>query len=212
MSDESSRIQRTVWAGLGLTFLIIVGLFVLTRLKPKEAALPVYGPVTDFTLTNQFNEPVHLATFKDKIWIANIIFTSCPGPCTQMTQRMREIQAALPAGAPVQLVSLTTDPQTDTPEVLKQYAQRFGADTGRWIFLTGPKREIAKLAGTDGLKLTAIEKSVQERTSENDLFIHSTVSVFVDQKGQVRGTVEVLEPGAKEKSLEIVNRLLAEGT
>ncbi len=72
------------------------------------------------------------------------------------------------------------------PPVLKRYATRFGADSNRWFFLTGPKPEIQRLAIND-FKFVAIEKKPAEQTNSADLFIHSTWFVLVDQRGQVRG-------------------------
>jgi protein SCO1 len=120
-------------------------------------------------------------------WLADIIFTRCPGPCARMTQRLRDLQAALPADPRVKLVSLTTDPAFDTPEVLAKYGQRFGADPARWWFLTGDKREIVKLA-VEGLKLTTLDKEEAKRESPNDLFIHSTNLILVDQQGRLRAS------------------------
>ena len=91
-------------------------------------------------------------------------------------------------------VTLTTDADFDTPPVLKTYADRFGADPNRWMFLTGTKGEIAKLA-IDSLKLTAVEKKPEERQSPQDLFVHSTIFVIADKRGQLRGVFETTGEG-----------------
>jgi protein SCO1/2 len=106
-----------------------------------------------------------------------------------MTRQMASVQAALPKESSAQLVSLTTDPDFDTPEVLRQYATRFQADPARWQFLTGSKLAIAGLA-IDSLKLTTVEKKPEERTSEDDLFIHSTIFILVDKQARLRGIFE----------------------
>jgi cytochrome oxidase Cu insertion factor (SCO1/SenC/PrrC family) len=111
--------------------------------------------------------------------------------------------------AGVRLVTLTTDPDHDTPKVLRKYSEKFGADPNRWWFLTGTKKEIAGLA-RDSLKLTAIEKSPGERDTDVDLFIHSTIFVVVDKHGRMRATFETDEPDSKEKILDTVKRLLIE--
>jgi protein SCO1/2 len=128
-----------------------------------------------------------------------------------MTRQMKEVQEALPPGSRAQLVTLTTDPDFDTPPVLKAYAERFQADTNRWILLTGAKREIAKLA-IDSLKLTAIEKKPEERESPRDLFVHSTLFVIADKQGQLRGVFETTGEGmdpqnVKEQILAAIRRL-----
>ncbi len=96
--------------------------------------------------------------------------------------------------ARLKLVTLTTDPDFDTPPVLRAYAERFQADTNRWMFLTGTKQEIAKLA-IDSLKLTAVEKKPEERESPQDLFVHSTIFVVADKQARLRGVFETTGEG-----------------
>jgi len=118
-----------------------------------------------------------------------------------MTRQMKELEKALTAGSDAKLVTLTTDPDYDTPPILKTYSERFSADGNRWTFLTGTKPEIRKL-GIDSLKLTAIEKKPEEREESNDLFIHSTIFVLVDRKAQWRGTFETTGEGIDPKQVQ----------
>lgn len=181
-----------LWVGVGLVIVILCLSFVLSRLDAKKRALPtlpVLGQVADFTLTNQSGNVFTLADLKGKVWLADIIFTRCPGPCARMTRQMKSVADALPHDSKAKLVSLTTDPEYDTPAVLRTYAAKFEADTNRWSFLTGTKKEVAGLA-IDSLKLTAIEKKPEERTEADDLFIHSTIFVVVDKHAQLRGIFE----------------------
>jgi protein SCO1/2 len=106
-----------------------------------------------------------------------------------MTRQLAEVQAALPARSGARLVSLTTDPEYDSPTVLNRYATQFKADPTRWQFLTGSKLAIAGLA-IDSLKLTTVEKPPETRTSADDLFIHSTIFVLVDKRARLRGIFE----------------------
>src|SRR5258706_9207597 len=126
--------------------------------------LPVIGQVADFALTNQDGHAVTLPDLRGHVWVADIIFTRCAGPCLKMSRQMKELQQSLPTTSTAKLVSLTTDPGFDTPPVLKTYGERFGADAGRWIFLTGSKQEVGNLA-TNSLKLTGIEKKPEELES-----------------------------------------------
>lgn len=166
--------------------------FLLANLKARAMLpppLPVYGQIADFSLTNQDGRAVSLADLRGHVWVADIIFTRCAGPCLRMTKQMKDLQAALPAGSDAKLVTLTTDPEYDQPPILKTYAGRFGAQPNRWMFLTGTKPQIASLA-IGSLKLTAIEKKPEERQSDQDLFVHSTIYVLVDQRAQLRGVFE----------------------
>lgn len=192
MEQTTERPFRTIWIGVALIILIVAGSVALQRLKPSSpevAPLPVIGDVAPFSLTNQNGVVTTLDDLRGKVWLADIIFTRCPGPCARMTRQMHMIQAALPNNSGAKLVSLTTDPEFDSPEVLKKYADKYGADSVRWQFLTGSNLSIAALAA-DSLKLTALEKKPEERTSADDLFIHSTLFVLVDKQARLRGAFE----------------------
>src|SRR4051812_7102391 len=203
-----------LWTGVVLLLATLLLGFMIARVKLQQRqgeALPVYGQVADFSLTNQTGHATSMADLQGHVWVADIIFTRCPGPCARMTRQMKALQDALPKNSEAKLVSLTTDPDYDTPPILAEYAGKFGADSNRWVFLTGTKPEIAKLA-TDSLKLTAIEKKPEEREASNDLFIHSTISVIVDRKGRLRGVYETTGEGidpeqVKAKLLADVQRL-----
>ena len=200
MNDSERQARATGWPvliGLTLAAATLVLAWFLTQLKSRidrAEALPVIGPIADFTLTNQNGRAVSLADLRGRVWVADIIFTRCPGPCLKMTRQMKELQDALPPGSRTQLVSLTTDADFDTPPVLKAYAERFQANTNRWMLLTGPKRAIANLA-IDSLKLTAIEKKPEERESPQDLFVHSTIFVLADKQARLRGVFETTGEG-----------------
>jgi protein SCO1/2 len=149
----------------------------------------VLGSVADFTLTNQDGQPTTLAALTNHVWVADIIFTRCAGPCPRMTGQMQTVQTLLPAPSQARLVTLTTDPGYDSPAVLKKYGERFGADFGRWMFLTGSKSQIAGLAG-DSLKLSAVPVKPEDRLDSADLFIHTTIFVLVDKRAELRGVFE----------------------
>lgn len=204
-----------MWVGVALVAALLALALMLAKLKSTRMAqapeLPVISQVATFNLTNQLGQPVTLENFKGRVWVADIIFTSCAGPCPLMTQKMRELQDALPATSAAQLVTLTTDADTDTPAVLLKYAEKFGADAQRWKFLTGDKRVIANLA-MDGLKLTAVAKKPEERTDPADLFVHSTILVVVDKQGRLRGSFQtqgemVDWAGSKRQLLAAIKKL-----
>jgi len=205
VTNNSRRLEFIVWGALILTVLAIAGAFIYKRLQTAPVSLPIIGPVGEFALTNQHGKTVSAADLRGKVWIANIVFTRCAGPCPLMTKAMKEIQDS--TDPRVRLVTLTTDPDNDTPEVLKRYGEKFGADFNRWSFLTGSKDQIARLA-VNGLKLVAQEKPAAERESPADLFIHSTLFVIVDQAGNLRAAYELDDPNLKSKVLEATRSLL----
>jgi protein SCO1/2 len=214
MNPQPRKISVMLSVGMLLVLLTLLLAYILTGLESRvypAPPLPIIGAIGDFTLTNQSGSVVSLADLRGKVWIADIIFTRCPGPCFKMTRQMKELQDALPAADKTRLVTLTTDPDFDTPPVLAKYAERFNADTNRWMFLTGTKKEIGML-GSGSLKLTSVEVKPDERKSENDLFIHSTIFVVVDKQARLRGVFETGGEGVdwsveKQKILSAVKQL-----
>ncbi len=188
---------------------VIGGLFAREKMTTAKSNLPIYSVVRDFSLTNQSGATVTLETFKGKVWVGDIIFTRCPGPCRKMTREMARLQDLWPKETGVRFVSMTSDPGFDTPAVLARFAKEHKVDFDRWHFLTGPKQEIVDLA-VGSLKLTTIDKEEAQRESINDLFIHSTIFVIVDKRGQVRATVETDNPDGLTRARQIVDELLRE--
>jgi protein SCO1/2 len=173
-----------VWGGL---LLIVLAMVVASLVSaPPAKPLPVYGAVTNFSLTDQDGRMVSQADWRGQICVVDLIFTRCLGPCPVVSATMAQLQAALPASPPVRLVSLTSDPAHDTPEVLKKYGERFGARPGVWAFLTGPKEMVRHLA-IEELKLSMSDKPPAERATPVDLVIHSTRLVLLDPQGRIRG-------------------------
>tara|TARA_A100001037_G_scaffold296466_1_gene316992 strand:+ start:1046 stop:1690 length:645 start_codon:yes stop_codon:yes gene_type:complete len=213
-------VHWVVWSGLAVVILAISFAFVREQqggearssTNPglaKAGKLPVISQLTDFTLTNQLDQPVRLARFADKVWFADIVFTRCAGPCPTMTKRMAELQSHFADNPEVAFVTLTTDPEFDTPEVMKRFARRHDAQNKNWDFLTGTKSEIVRLA-VDEMKLIAREKPVGEQATPEDLFIHSSYFVVIDQQGRLRGVLESLDEGWKKKAIDLATQLLNE--
>jgi protein SCO1 len=189
MAGSPQQLFRTFWFGiiLLLGLLCLAALLSLAELK-NQRPLPVYGRIADFTLTNQDGRVTTLADLTNHVWVADIIFTRCAGPCPRMTAQMKSVQDHLPENANVKLVTLTTDPDYDSPELLKRYGEHYGADFDRWMFLTGTKGEIAGLAA-NSLKLGSTPIASADQKNAADLFIHTTIFVIVDKHAQLRGPI-----------------------
>ncbi|SRR5581483_8163993 len=185
MSD--SKLPQTFLFGF-LFLLAFLGLAYLASFAEfqKQTALPPLGKISDFTLTNQDGKVTTLADLTNHVWVADIIFTRCAGPCPRMTAQMKDVENKLPASSNAKLVTLTTDPDFDSPEILKRYGEHFGADFNRWTFLTGTKSEIGALAA-NSLKLSAKPIDPKDQKNAADLFIHTTIFVVVDKHAQLRG-------------------------
>jgi len=213
MTPTARRFPWTLGVGVLLVLLALSAAFLLAKAESQahREPLPVLAQVADFSLTNQNGANVSLADLRGRVWIADIIFTRCPGPCLRMTRQMKELQDALAGENQTELVSLTTDPDYDTPAILKTYSERNGADANRWMFLTGTKKQVNHLA-VDSLKLSAVEKKPEERVSPDDLWVHSTILVLVDKHAQLRGVYQtggedVSWPDEKQRMLAAAKQL-----
>jgi protein SCO1 len=163
--------------------------------------LPALGTVPKFELVNQDAQPFGSEQLAGKIWIADFIFTTCPGPCPIISTRMSELQRPLEK-SDVHLVSFTVDPEKDTPEVLRTYADKLRKPPFRWDFLTGPRDTIHSLS-RDGFKL-----GLSEGAEEDGGPIHTTRFVLVDRRGTIRGYYDALAADAVTKLLADTNHLL----
>jgi protein SCO1 len=195
MAEPSQQLPRVLWLGVALlaAFLGLAYLLSLAEFKQKHK-LPVIGAVADFTLTNQDGQVTTLAELTNHVWVADIIFTRCAGPCPIITGYMKSLEDALPKTSNARLVTLTTDPDYDTPAIMKRYGERFGADFSRWMFLTGPKAQIGALGG-GSLKLSAVPIQPADQKNAADLFIHTTIFVVVDKHARLRGIFETMGDG-----------------
>lgn len=197
-----------VWkaAALGLPLVIATVFVFVWRAQVKHLAnrpLGSYGVVPSFQLVNQNRQPFGTAQLRGKIWIADFIFTSCPGPCPMISSRMSELQKPL-SDTDVHLVSVTVDPEKDTPEVLSGYAEKLNAQAGRWDFLTGPKSSIYDLSRN------AFKLGVSEGGDEAAGPVHSTRMVLVDRRGQIRGYYDATAADGMTKLLADTSHLLRE--
>ena len=192
-----------------LVLIPIVTLLLLLWLRHIEVAalrqrtVSSYGTVPAFQLVNQNGQPFGSAQLAGKIWIADFIYTTCPGPCPMISSRMSELQKPLEK-SDVHLVSFSVDPEKDTPQVLRGYAEKLQADPWRWDFLTGAKSAIYKLSH-DGFKL-----AVSDGSDERGIPVHSTRMVLVDRQGQIRGYYDAAEVDAVTKLLADTNHLRRE--
>lgn len=166
-------------------------------------SLSSYGIVPPFELVNQDAQPFGSAELAGKIWIADFIFTSCPGPCPIISTRMSELQKPLEK-TDIHFVSFTVDPEKDTPEVLRTYAEKLHAQPQRWDFLTG-SREAIHLLSRDGFKL-----GISDGAEEDGGPTHTTRFVLVDRRGAIRGYYDALASDGVTKLLADANHLFRE--
>jgi protein SCO1/2 len=116
--------------------------------EQQEVSFPEPLPAPDFTLIDQDGNTMQLSSLRGKVVLLDFIYTSCPGPCPLLSRKFSQFQKTLGerTGKEVVLLSITVDPQHDTPAVLKEYARRYQADTAGWKFLTGSTQAIVSVA------------------------------------------------------------------
>ena len=141
--------------------------------------LPTIGPAPGFTLTSQDGAQISLADLRGKVVAVTFIFTRCTAGCAMLTPMMSLVQDRLGRdfGANIVFASITVDPGQDTPEMLKLYAQTYGADIAGWSFLTGPGPVIADLTRRYGV--------FAAKNASGDVE-HSFLTSIVDQRGLLR--------------------------
>jgi protein SCO1/2 len=168
----------------------------------KESTVETnYGPAPDFSLTESSGRTLTRSDLADKVWIADFVFTSCAGSCPAMTGMMRKLQDTL--SPEIVLVSFSVDPERDTPQVLSEYAERFGADRKRWFFLTGDKDALHKIS-MEGFKLALDDTT---GTVEEPI-THSSRFVLVDKAGQIRGYYSGTEEEDLKRLIDEARELL----
>lgn len=168
--------------------------------EPESAAtteqLPPGAVAERFQLTDQAGEPFDSATLTGKVWMGSIFFANCPGPCFRENQAIADIVREINNPEFV-AVSLTCDPDNDTPEVLGHYAARFEADPQRWKFLTGDMAVI-KQVGMETFKLPV------------EVGVHSERGVVFDRQGRMRGSYHLLQEDRVQRLKKLIRDVLAE--
>lgn len=203
--DRQSTRAGTVWKAtlIAVPVITLALLLLLQRLEVnalRQRTVSSYGTVPEFTLINQDGKNFGSADLRGKIWIADFIYTTCPGPCPMISTRMSDLQEPL-KNTDVHLVSFSVDPAKDTPQVLRGYAEKLQAEPGRWDFLTGPRSTIYNLS-RDGFKLAIGE--------EKGIPIHSTRMILVDRHGAIRGYYDAAGADAVTKLVADTTHLLRE--
>ncbi|WP_405296458.1 SCO family protein [Algibacter sp. Ld11] len=141
-----------------------------------------FHKIPDFNLTNQLGEAVTQKTFKDKIYITDFFFTTCPGICPKMTGNMYKVQEAFINDKDVLLLSHSVMPATDSVPVLKQYAEDYEVISGKWHLVTGDKNDIYNL----GREQYFVENDLGEEKSIED-FLHTENFLLIDKNKHIRG-------------------------
>ena len=147
--------------------------------EQHEERLPTIGAAPEFALTSQDGAQVTLAALRGKVVAVTFIYASCPDVCPMLTDKLARVQDALGSdfGSEIAFVSITTDPERDTPEVLKGYAEAFEANLAGWSFLTGEPAAVLEVAHRYGV---AVAKAADGQVD------HTMLTTLIDRQGTMR--------------------------
>lgn len=190
-------------ATAALTLVVAGWAAVVLGNQDDRPQLSKIGPAPGFTLTNQEGKHLSLKQLRGKVVVTTFIFTGCGSTCPLLTAKLISIQRRLGAdsGARVYFAAISVDPLADTPQVLKRYAQAYGADLGSWAFLTGDPSQISDVAHRYG---------VFYKRQAGDEIDHTFLTSIIDQGG----TLRVQYMGVRfdpEEMIQDIHSLLREG-
>ncbi len=172
---------------IGAIVLLAACVYRFSTTQPVSPAseLRKFNIVPAFALTERSGRTITNTDLLGKIWVADFVYTTCPGPCPLITASMAKLQEAVAHDPRVQLVTFTVDPQNDTPAVLAKYADQFGASPTRWWFLTGDEKPLYQLI-QNGFYQVVQDNHGQPLAPGEFTVTHSTKLVLVDADGNVR--------------------------
>jgi len=182
---------QAVFAGIA----ILAATVALLHCAPEP--LPVFGQVPAFALVDQDGKPFGSAELRGRVYIANFFFTRCPSICPLLMRSVKRLQDACRDREiqGIRLLSVSVDPEYDTPERLRAYGKEMGVDPARWTLVTGKAEEIRRL-GQEGFKV-AVGTPEADASGLLDI-AHTGKLVLVDGKGEIRGYFGTDEPGLKQ--------------
>ncbi|MGR7947176.1 SCO family protein [Paenibacillus sp. M.A.Huq-81] len=202
-----SFLRRHAFKIAVLALCALMGIYLLfTYVFKPQAPLPVLQAAPAFQMNDIDGKPVSLESTKGKVRVVYFYFANCPDVCPPTTFMLSEVQEKLreqgKLGKDVELISITFDPERDTPEVIREFAERTSAEFDGWHFLRGEKEEDAIQLAKD------FNVGVRKEEKENT-FSHFNIVTLVDQDGQIRewisGSDEDLTP---DYIVQQINRLL----
>jgi len=176
--------KKSVFYTIFFVVLAVGFYFVLTKVIPGygKKRSPTISYVRSFAFTNQDGQKVTNEDVKGKVYVAEYFYTTCVGICPRMNNNMKKVYEAFKGNKDFMILSHTSDPDNDSPEVLKKYADSLGVDTKQWVFLTGRKDSLYDMARVS----YTIDDPKNNLKSLDDQFLHTQLWALVDKNGNVR--------------------------
>ncbi|REA57680.1 SCO family protein [Dyadobacter luteus] len=170
----------------------------------KEVVDTIYNTIPPFSFVNQNGDTITEQIVKDKIYVADFFFTTCPTICPVMKKQMLTVYEKFKDNPELMILSHTIDPEHDTPSVLNTFAKDLNVTGTQWQFLTGPKEKTYEL----GLKNYMVVAK-EEKTAEGG-FLHSGAFILVDKDKHVRGMYDGTTEEGTKKLIADIQTLLDE--
>jgi protein SCO1/2 len=205
--------------------IMVIGMFIAYFMLDKEQPLKIYSPkdlnpelvdegqrsiyrnhrIRDFKLVNQDGDTVTNSFLENMIYVADFFFTTCPTICPVMSNQLERVQKAFAEDTNFKIVSHTVQPEYDSAEILKEYANLHQANLDQWTFLTGDKAEIYSLARKSYFAVTT-----EGHGGVND-FIHTENFILIDQKKRIRGFYDGTSETDVDRLISDIKKLKNEG-
>lgn len=178
--------------------------WVTKTIDGKEVTDTIYHSIPKFKFLNQNNDTITESYLKNKIYVADFFFTTCPTICPVMKKQMTRVYEKFKSNPNFEILSHSIDPEHDTPAVLKKYAVDLGVDGANWQFLSGPKEEIYEI----GQKSYMIPAKADSTVAGG--YIHSGAFILIDKDKRVRGMYDGTTEEGTTKLITDINTLLKE--
>jgi protein SCO1/2 len=201
------RRARLVIGGIGWLAVSAVGIALVVRARSgsAEPEIPVLAPIAEFELTDQDGRPFGSAQLRERVWVAGFAFTSCRSVCPLLTAQMANLQRRIARhGDRVHLVTFTVDPETDTPQRLREYALRHHADLARWSFLTGDPEQVRATIQRGFMVAVGSRRDLEDGGYD---ILHTAQLLLVDRRHRLRGLYETTEEGLARLERDITRLL-----
>ena len=193
--------QQTLIISLCLAAVVLfIGFTIFLFYSEHEnGPLPRITKVMPFELTDSLNQKLNTSQLNGQVWVANLFFTSCSGVCPVMSKNLASLYRSYKLNKKVHFVSISVNPDNDTPNILQKYAKRYQADPTQWHFLTGPIETIQDVS-INTLKIGNKEEPV----------FHSEYFILVDTHGWIRGYYQGMTDEGTKKIFKDIARILKE--
>lgn len=195
-----------IWLFVAVVVILPVSVFAVVdwyekKVKPLPVLINKDHRIGDFKLINQRGSIATIKDWENKIVVADFFFTRCPSICPKMTRSLKKVQDATSKNKNVLITSFTVDPEHDSAPVMRQYIKKFGINESNWYLITGPKKDIYRLA----------RKSFQVIATDGDGgpndFIHSDQLILIDKQKRIRGFYEGTEQKEIEQLIKDIKKL-----